>query len=94
MNAGNPEEVAVSPKVTHVDVEGRNYGVTFERRIVRGGRSVVATAFDASGQAVRREEATTGGARSFLPRDTGVEPPTWTELETIALDMLTLQLEQ
>lgn len=75
-----------------IEVEGKPYAVRVERHIVSSMRDVMATAW-AGGHPVAQHEMTTSAARGYLHRDTSAEPPTWTELEEIALDMLKLQLE-
>ncbi|GEM_PF-6208647 len=75
-------------------IGGRAYAVTFDRRISRSQREVVAFAFDSQGQEAAREAMSTAAARSFLTRDTTTEPPTWSELEDLAFDLLKPRLEE
>lgn len=77
-----------------MDVDGRRLAVQMERRIGGSRRSVLATAYDPSGVAVAVQEINTASARGYLHRDAEAEPPTWEELEDIALQMLRLQLEE
>lgn len=68
--------------------------VTFERRIVRGQRDVVAVGFDRQGQEVARQGMNTVAAKGYLSRDTDVDLPTWDEIEDIAMDLLRIQMDE
>jgi len=76
-----------------IQIGGRRLAVTFERRIIGAQRDVVALARDADGAPVAQQQMSTAAARGYLSRDAGQLPPTWGELEAIALDLLKLQLD-
>ena len=68
--------------------------MTLERSIVHGQRNISATAYDAEGHAIASQEMNTGSAKTYLGRDASATPPGWKELEDIAANLLTLQLEE
>src|ERR1017187_607470 len=72
-------------------IGGKGFAITFERRITRSQRDVVAVAYDRGGAPVAQQEMSTSTARGYLDRDTAAQPPDWEELEDLAVDMLKLQ---
>jgi len=77
-----------------IDVDGKTYAVTFERQIARSLRTVVASAIDENGGPVAIQAVNTSSAKGYLDRDTDAVPATWEDLETIAVDLLRVELEQ
>jgi hypothetical protein len=76
------------------DIGPRTYTVTFKRQIAQNQRSVEATAHDDTGVAIMLEQVTTASARAFLHLSLTGEPPTWEELERVAVDLLKLRLDE
>ncbi len=84
----------VVPEVEEFEVQGRKYTLRGERRITRGLREVVLTAFDSSGKAVARSAMNTGAARSYLRQKDSDSGASWEELSDIALSNLKVELEE